>query len=288
MIDKPGIYDIDAETYFADPCPVPSLSASIARKMVRQSPMHAWHAHARLNTAGGNDFASDAADMGTILHKLLLGKGGDIITIDAADFRTSAAKKARDDARAAGKTPILAHKLDALHECAVAARRQIMAHPDGAILFEPGRAEQAMIWQEGPTWCRSLVDFMPDDPALPFVDIKTTGMSAAPGEWERRLVTEYALQAAFYERGGRKLGRTSRAGMLFIVIECEAPFGVSVMAAAPSLRMVADYEVEQAIAKWADCMLRDQWPGYPAHTAYIEAPQWKINQMEYAQMEAAE
>jgi hypothetical protein len=29
MIDQPGVYDIPAEQYHADPCPQPSLSAAI-------------------------------------------------------------------------------------------------------------------------------------------------------------------------------------------------------------------------------------------------------------------
>lgn len=287
-ITAPGIYDMPETDYHADPCPQPSLSASIARKLVRQSPMHAWYSHPRLNPDSAHDFNSDAADMGAILHKLLLGKGADIAAIDADDFRTKAAKEARDAARSAGHTPVLRHKLDALHECAAAARKQIMAHPDGSILFEPGKPEQAMIWRNGPTWCRSLVDWMPDDPTLPLVDLKTTGMSAAPGEWERRLVSEYALQGEFYSQGARALGRKSRAPMLFIVIECEAPYGVSVMCAAPSLQAVAEYEVQKAHDLWAACMATNEWPGYPAHTAHVEAPAWRINQMENQMMEAAE
>ena len=288
MITEAGIYDLDANTYFADPCPEPSLSASIARKLIRQSPMHAWHSHPRLNSNAENDFSSEAADKGTILHKLLLGRGNDIVVVEADDWRSKAAKEARDAARAAGNIPVLKHKLDELHECAAAARKQIMRHPDGQILFEPGKAEQTMAWLDSGIWCRSLVDWMPDDQALPLMDLKTTGMSAAPGEWERRLVSDYALQAAFYERGARVLGRKSRAGMLFIVIECEAPYGVSVMCAAPSLRAVAEHEVDVAIQRWRECLNADHWPGYPMHTAHVEAPAWRINQMESEMMEVAQ
>jgi hypothetical protein len=288
MITQPGIYDLPEHEYHADPCPAPSLSASIARKLVRQSPMHAWHAHPRLNPNRERDDGNDASNAGTILHKMLLGKGAEIAPIAADDWRTKAAKEAREAARAAGLVPVLKHKLDALHECAAAARKQIMAHPDGQILFEPGQPERAMVWREGETWCRSLVDWMPDDPALPLIDIKTTGMSAAPGEWERRLITEYALQEAFYRRGARALGRTARAPMLFVVIECEAPFGVSVMTPAPSLQVIAEHEVDKSIRLWGQCMSTNAWPGYPPFTAHIEAPTWRINQMEMEMMEAAQ
>lgn len=285
MITTPGFYNISEAEYHADPCLTPSLSSGIARKLVRQSPMHAWHAHPRLNPAGGDDFNSDAADAGTILHKMLLGKGADIVEIDAPDWRTKAAKEAREEARTAGKVPVLAEKLAELHECAKAARRQIEAHPDGCMLFEPGSSEQAMIWREGQSWCRALVDRTPNDPRLPLIDLKTTGMSAAPGEWERRLVSEYAFQAAFYERGAQALDRANRHPMLFIVIETAAPYAVSVMACAPSLRAIADAEVQRGINLWQHCTSTQSWPGYPAQTAYVDAPAWRINQFE---LEAAE
>jgi hypothetical protein len=276
----PGIHDLPPEVYHADPCPEPSLSASIARRLIRQSPMHARYHHPRLNPDRPHDDASDASDAGTILHKLLLGRGADIVPVEADDWRTKAAKEARDEARANGHTPVLAGKLAALHVAAIDARRQIEQHPDARLLFEPGRAEHAMIWREGPTWCRSLVDWMPDDPTLPLLDLKTTGMSAAPADWERRLASTYALQAAFYERGARALGRRSRHPMLFIVIEQDAPHGVSVMAADPSLQAIADAEVGRALNLWEQCLRTKEWPGYPLQTAYVAAKPWQIDALE--------
>ena len=278
-ISTPGIYDLPPETYHSDPCPLPSLSNSIARKLIRQSPMHAHYAHPRL---GGGAFSggSKAMDDGTILHALLLGKGGEFVEIDAPDWRTRAAKEARDDVRASGKVAVLAHALEALRATADAARKQIEAHPAARAMFEPGRAEQAMLWEEGGVWFRSMVDFIPDDPRAPLMDIKTTSLSAAPGEWERRLVTEYAMQDAFYARGYQALTGRTRPPMLFVVIETDAPYGVSVMEAAPSLRAVAAADVERAVRLWRQCMATGQWPGYPPFVASVEAPSWLLTKME--------
>lgn len=288
MIDAPGFHDITAAEYHADPCPQPSLSASIARKLVKQSPLHAWHHHPRLNPAGHDDETSDAATAGTILHALLLGKGDEIEVIDAPDYRTGVAKAARAAAIAAGKVPVLAHKLDELHACAEAARKQILQHPDAALLYEPGVSEQAMVWQEGAVWCRALVDRTPYDTSLPLLDLKTTALSAAPADWERRLLSEYYLQAAFYERGAHFLGRPVKHPLLFIVVEQTAPFGVSVMACDPTLRAVAEAEIERAIRTWSDCLRNNRWPGYPTQTAYVAAKPWQIDALQFQQMEAAE
>ena len=62
--------------YYRDPCAVPSLSQSIAHTLVTQSPLHAWSEHPRL----GNQRkpASKAMDVGSLIHKLVLGKGVDV------------------------------------------------------------------------------------------------------------------------------------------------------------------------------------------------------------------
>ena len=41
---RTGIFTIPAADYHADPCEVPSLSASIASLLVNRSPFHAWSA----------------------------------------------------------------------------------------------------------------------------------------------------------------------------------------------------------------------------------------------------
>src|SRR5262245_50563917 len=71
MIDGPGIYDIPLAEYLADPCPAPSLSASIAHILLSQSPRHAWEAHPRLNPHYEPEEA-EAFDLGTAAHAYLL------------------------------------------------------------------------------------------------------------------------------------------------------------------------------------------------------------------------
>ena len=279
LISTPGIYDISAEAYHSDPCAVPSLSSSIAKKLVRQSPMHAHHHHPRLGGAGGRKPSSNMIE-GTVLHALLLGKGADIVPVYADDFKTKAAQVARDEALAAGKTPIIAHKFDAMQEAVLVIRRRIVEHEDARLLFEPGKPEQVMVWQEGDTWFRSMVDWKLDDVRQPLVDLKGTGLSGAPDDWQRRLIEEYAFQDAFYARGHRALYGITPPPMLFIVVEFEAPYGVSVLAPAPSLRQIANAEVERAILSWRHCVKADRWPGYMPKTFYVEAPIWAQRQHE--------
>ena len=141
-ITEPGVYDIPAEIYHADPCPEPSLSSSVATALIDRSPRHAWQAHPRLNPVHEPDNRQDF-DLGKAAHALLL-EGRDVAEIvDAADYRTKAAREARDAAYAAGKTPLLAHQWQDVEAMIKAAIAQLAAHTDSDGIFEIGRAEAA-------------------------------------------------------------------------------------------------------------------------------------------------
>lgn len=300
-------HGVPEDVYHGDPCPMPSLSNSIAKLLVRASPMHAWHAHPRLNPDFEPDEGNDASDMGSILHKMLLGTGSEIEVVRVrygakhekagqlvTDWRTKDAADARDAARKAGRIPVLPHVMDQAHAAAAAARKQLSEHSEGRLLFEPGKPEATLVWQEDVIWCRARVDWLLDDVTAPPIDLKTTKLSAAPDAWERRVQLEYAMQDAFYRRGLRALGRPTRHAMRFLVVEQEPPFGVSVLAPAPSLMELAEGEVERAVRVWTQCIREDRWPGYPLHTAHVEAKPWQIvdaemraHRDEYLQGEAA-
>jgi len=98
-------------------------------------------------------------------------------------------------------------------------------------------------------------------------------MSASPVSWEKRLIEEYAFQAAFHSRGVAAV-RGVASDMVFAVIEMCPPYALSVLACAPSLIAMAEVDVEEAIALWAECMATNTWPGYPPEIAWVEAPSW--------------
>src|SRR5690606_29585641 len=108
--DEGRLVQMDADTYYADPCPEPSLSQSIAHVLLAKSPLHAWLQHPRLG--GKARAATKAMDEGSLVHALLLGQDDQIVEVDADSWRTNAAKEQRDAARAEGKIPVLAGELD--------------------------------------------------------------------------------------------------------------------------------------------------------------------------------
>ncbi|ACI52234.1 conserved hypothetical protein [Gluconacetobacter diazotrophicus PA1 5] len=283
LITKPGIYDMPERDYHADPCPAPSLSNSVARVLLDESPMHARHAHPRLNADRAETEVTETMRMGTALHSLLLGKGARVIEVKFDDYRKGAAKEVKDAAEESGLVPLLSKNFDAIHKVSECALAQMRAHPDLGEFFGPGQSEAVIAWQEDGIWCRGMVDRLPADLSAPAFDLKGTMLSASPTQWDRRMVSAYRTQDRFYARGLRAIEGRWRPAMRFIIVEMKAPYAISVMTPAPSLQELATVDVERAIAGWKSCMQSGEWPGYP-HTAHIEAPAWLLRAHEEQQM----
>lgn len=271
----PGVHDLSAAVYHADPCPTPSLSASIASILIGQSPRHAWTAHPRLNPRHEPEHKT-AFDIGHAAHQLMLGQveSFDVLLFD--DYRKKAAQEARDAAYARGAVPILAHEMANLRVAATAWRAQLDAHQDAAGAFKNGKAEQTLIWRDGDVWCRSMFDWWPDAGST-FDDFKTTTASAHPDAVGNRIWNTGAdFQSAFYKRGLRAHGIKSPR-FRFVVAELDPPHALSVVELDPGADDLADHKVEEAIALWSRCMATDTWPGYPSRTCFISAPAWEMN-----------
>ena len=294
MIDKPGIYDdIDEAAYHAD-CigPMPSLSSSIAKLMVGRSPLHAWYEHPKLNKAKALEVEapSKAMDIGTAVHKKILGQGKIIKEIIADDFKTKAAREARDAARAAGMVPILSADLERVTTLTEAALDQL-AGTDLAGIFEAGTPEATMAWQdEGGVWCRSRVDWLPasarDGGHITVVDLKTTGGSASPEDWQRTAFEMgYDIQDAFYRRGLAALIPDLRSVRFkFVVLEQEAPFGLTINEFSGQALFEAVELCDLAVKMWGACLKRGQWPGYPVETTHMDPPKWRSDRAEIRKM----
>lgn len=263
---------MDAAAYHADPCEQPSLSSHIANILLRQSPAHAWYAHPRLNP---NYRPTEATkfDYGTAAHAMLLeGDRDALMVVDAPDWRTKAAKEAREAAYAAGKTPILLRQFDKVE--AMVWRAKAVA---GAFLSEHGKPEQTVMWQEPGIWCRARPDWLQGTVIL---DYKTT-TNAAPGYVCDRVLAQmgYDVQAAFYLRG---LKATTGADHTWVWLfqETEAPFACSLVSMGPAMLTIAERKVEKAIGIWRQCIATGSWPAYEQRVHYAEPTPWQLAQSE--------
>lgn len=272
---EPGIHDLPADAYHGDPCPAPSLSASIGKLLLDQTPRHAWLAHPRLNPKAEAE-TRKTFDLGSAAHALVLGDEQRFVHVPFDDFRKDAAKAIRDEAYAAGKIPLLPEQWEAAQAMAKAARAQLDQHEEAAHAFRDGKPEQTLIWREGDIWCRARLDWLPTG-GNEFFDYKTTGASAHPDQWGVRTMFDIGadLQAGFYRRGIKAVLGIPDAHFRFVVQETTAPYALSVIGLSPATKMLADMKAARAIEIWRWCIANNRWPGYPRRIAYPELPAWQ-------------
>lgn len=268
-----GIHTMPAEQYHADPCEQPSLSSSIAKIICSASPLHAWTAHPRLNPNYTPEEA-EKFDIGTAAHYLLLEGMPEIVVIEAPDWRTNAAKDARDEARAAGKLPLLEKHWGAVQAMVEAARIQLEGISAAPPIFTDGKPEQMLVWDDGGVTCRARLDWLRDDHSA-IDDYKTTSRTANPEAWSRSLFgMGYDIQAAFYLRGLQAL-TGQQADWRWVVQETAPPYALSVVSLNPAALELADAKVIYALNRWRECLAANVWPGYPTEICYAELPGWE-------------
>lgn len=269
----PGLSDAD---YHGDTLtPVPSLSSTLARVIVNQSPLHAWTASPRLNP-DHTPKNSDAFDIGRAFHTVLLGRGAGVHVIHADDWRGKDARAERDAARAEGLTPLLAAQAEALDAMLSHATRRMR---EAGVIIDKARTEIAAFAEIESVWCRALVDFAPEDAAKPLYDIKTCE-DASPEACARSVASYgYDTQARWYLDAWKAATGEDRR-FRFVFVEKAPPHEVSVVEldADPDSEagwmLNADSKCREARRIWRECLDANQWPGYPARVALLGAPGW--------------
>lgn len=275
-IDRAGLYDIAADVYHADPVIEPSASASILKLGSKKSAAHMRIAHPRLDPAFERQHKTHF-DIGTAVHDLMLEGAERFAIIEADDYKTKAAQAAKALAYAENLTPLLVHQYEQAQAMVAACRAQILrlTNPEDRQAFQGGKPEQTLVWQEGGTWCRALLDWLPAGGNV-FHDLKTTGTTANPDEWGQRTLFDIGadIQAVMHSRGIRAVLGITNPIFRFIVLEDEPPYALSVVELAPEAVDSAERETERALALWRWCLKHNHWPGYAPHVHYVSPPPW--------------
>ncbi len=291
-ISEPGIYEIDDQTYHSDPIEAgPSLSASIGKVMLAQTPMHAAFNHPKLNP-DKLPTNKRVFDLGKAAHRLMLGKGTGFRAILAEDkegnsvtgYQSKAAQEERNAAWAAGQIPLLTHEQENLMAMYKAGRKQLKGFVDsGEMLVEPfteGNPEQCIVWIEktkfGDVWCRSLLDWRYND-IEDMDDYKTTMASANPQDWSTFQMRKlgFTFQATFYRRGIRALRLAHDPNFRFIVHELKPPYALSIIGVDPDELNDVEEDVQRVIDGWGKCTKTNFWPGYAPRVVIPERTEWQ-------------
>lgn len=280
-IKPPCLMRMSAEEYHADPCPVPSLSHTIAHTLVSDSPIHAYLAHPRLGSVRKEP--TKAMDKGTLGHILLLDEGRDIRRIDADDWRTQAARDERDSWRAAGGIAALEHEYQTALDAAHHVRLQLEDDFDVKL---DGVSEVAAFWYETAddgtrVLCRAMLDHWIAARAIAY-DVKIPA-SSHPKACQSFMIDHGCdIQWAAYTSALGKIfpELAGRVDLEFLFCEFDAPFCVTPVEVAGSMRELGARKWRRAINTWAACTKSEKWPGYVSKRIRVEAPAWALQQEE--------
>lgn len=275
--NKPGVYDLPAEIYHADPVEGGSLSSTGARKLLEMPPAR-W-----LYEQQNPQPPTAAMILGTAVHSLTLGAGQKVVAVDAPSWRGKAADAARKEAEAAGHLPLLR----AEYERAKAMAKSVLTHPVASHLFsaEHGKPEQVLIWWDAElgVWRRAMVDHLPHPggtrrPVL--VDLKTTTDASRKALAKTVANFGYHQQAPFYLDGYEALFPGSDAAFVFVFVEKAPPHLVSVVELDQPALIVGAELNRRAIEIWRDCREAGVWPGHSPEIELVSLPAWASGRLE--------
>jgi len=281
LVTVSGKYELTEAQYFADPCPAPSLTQSLAKTLLGRTPLHMWHEHPRLN----KDFEQtwdEKFDLGTAAHTILFGRGRTVAVADYSDYRKKEAREWRDETRLRGDTPLLQHQYDLAQEM-VAKFRELVPHVDKY----KAQKEVTIVADTKGVWLRAKVDWLADHHRA-IIDYKTTAIPL-----ERGGIHDYAfrqgwhIQAAMHEMILNYLDQKSGPrSHYFFLQETAEPYAVYRCELGNSMMESARTEIREAIQTFKACLDSGQWPGPSDEMTVITVPGWALRKHEESRLAA--
>jgi len=256
----------------------PALSSTEARLILKSPAVYRWRKdHPPLIDP------SDKFDVGSAVHSKVLGTGYQVDVLDFDDYRTKAAREARDESRAAGRVPVLR---DVYLEVGAMAE-SVLAHPTARALFDqPGDAEVSVFAEVDGVPVRARFDFLPEqgERRRVAVDLKTTA-DASFRKFERSIADyRYDVQEEWYLSALNATTGPMPHGMepelVFVCVEKEPPHLVAVHAITPMWKQIGQAAAARARRVYAECTESGVWPGYSTEIQYHEPPTWLVIQAE--------
>lgn len=256
-MSAPGIVDLSDVDYFAHP----ALSHSDAKLLLDSPARYRW-------VKDNPRPYKPEFEFGHVVHELVLGVGGGIVIVDAADWRTASARAERDAALTAGRAAILAAEYDEAAACADAVRR----HPIAARLLDHlDHAEQACIWQDGDVDRKAKLDGVCGRFGI---DLKTTFDASTDTFGRTAGKYAYFSQDAWYRDALRACHGIDDPAFLFIAVEKHPPYLVNVIALDPYDVELGARRNRRAIDLYRQCRDTDTWPGYGDGINQAQLPRW--------------
>lgn len=288
MITSPGLHpDIDEEVYHADPCPEPSLSASLAKTIIGESALHGFLQHPRLGLGSDDDESEDEAeavkaqnqmDKGTLAHSLLLGRGRPVVICEEKTWQKNIAKEFRINARAAGNLPVLRKWYTKASAMRAGAEKELkrLGFWD---LHEAGKSEITGACQRDGLWMRARFDRLTVNEEAGVIFDWKIGKQSNPAVIDRHIADmDYDLGAEMYrdilERIFPALAGRTRYVLLFQ--EPTSPFCLVPTELNGEFRALGQMKYTRAFETWKRCLDTGIWPGYAEGIHHAAPPAYAV------------
>jgi len=274
-ISEPGIYDIPIEIYHDDPCIEPSISSSGLRIIENQSPAHYW-ATSPYNPDRIEEEQKDHFNLGSAAHTLILGESGfrDKYVVRPAkwdSWRTTAAKEWRDEMVDLGRMVLTDEQIAAIRGIAA----NMEKHPEIKQGILRGQIEKSLIWKDQETgiWLRARPDVIPTDSNI-VIDLKTTADATARSVMRGFVDHGYHIQLAIIRWGFQAVLARDVEMFGMVYAETKPPHVVTVRPVDDNFIYWGMCVARRALRKFAECMEKQEWPGYETDGIPISPPDW--------------
>jgi hypothetical protein len=258
------IRDLPSAEYHARP----ELSSSGARTILKSPARFDWERK--------HPVFKDVYDFGSAAHAIVLGDESTLIVeVAADDWRTKAAREAKDEARALGRVPLLTKELTVVRDMADAIRKHPVA---AALLTRPGESEVSVVWDDR----RARFDRLPEvtPGRRPIATDYKTAVDASEAAFMKSVADYgYHQQDDWYTDALRAMGLDD-AAFVFVVQEKTAPYLVNVIELDVEAKRIGHERNARAIDLWRECTATDTWPGYGDDVKTIGLPRWAVIQHE--------
>jgi hypothetical protein len=169
------------------------------------------------------------------------------------------------------------------YEQACRIRDAVRGHALVAPLLASGKAEQVLEWTDEKTGikCKGRADLVTPRVIL---DLKTARHAVD----KRRFVSAayqlgYYHQLAFYSR----FKGDDDVDCVIVAVEPAPPYDVAVYKLDPNAVWAANRDIDKLLARLAECLESDRWPGVFDDVQMIEEPNWAFSSLDEEQQEEA-
>ena len=293
-----GIHpDIAPALYHADGMTAePSLSSSIIKTLLNQSPEHARDRHPRLTASPSYKWPeTDAMRVGNVAHSMLLGAGAKYKTFYPSDYRTAKGEVSKTLGCAEAQAAIAAWNAQGGIDIAEKTLLDATAVTDHMLaliredypMWDTGQSEVTLIFEyrlndQSTITCKARPDRMVEncrcvesnDPHLHLYDPKFSGRLMTDSWIDRTAEADgWGIQDAFYSFGTEKLtGHTPL--FTFIVGELFPPYTTRFVTLPDGWKQDARSDVDRAANVWGACIKTGVWPNRTPRHYVPTRPAW--------------